>query len=420
MRFKLPILALGILISISQISQISQAATPPDLNDRIDCKRYIDETFAETVEMLNREDLPPAPNYDLLSKAVEKYYNGTNKIILDDLGYPSIMVRLDIFSSFDDQLFPTFKIKDKICKEIFVGKYEASVYHGHAYSLPNVDPQTQIGMDRAREVTLIKGRGWHVTSNMEYSLIARICYMYNFFPNGNTNTDLSEDFFLGENGRITVEKRDPNGKLLIRRMATGSGPATWSHTGDEEGIYDLNGNIWEYADGVRLVNGEIQIIPDNDVVLPECWDEWKAINKKGKLVEPGSKRTWKIDSMISSDSSVFGEIDGAVPFLSLTRKNSMYTPEDTDKDYGFGMCTFKDLTAKYKVPNIIKLLMLYPPKIKFNLKDDGLWVRNYGTRRLMRGGMWARSSGMFGGSFAGAWNDKSQGMGFRISYINLE
>lgn len=419
MKFKLPILALGILISISQISQISQAATPPNLNDRIDCKRYIDETFSETVEMLSREDLPPAPNYDLLSKAVEKYYGDSNKIILDDLGYPSIMVRFDSFKDMRKKVHPMFKVDEKFYPCVYIGKYESIVFHDRAYSIPNVDPTTQVDIDDAREFSINKGIGWHLMTNVEYAGLARYCREHDFYPHGNTNTNQSEEFYPGESGRITIEERSDDGKILTRRMATGSGPKTWAHNGEESGIYDLNGNIWEIADGVRLVNGEIQVIADNNVVLPEHWNDWKAVNKRGKLVNPGSKNTWKLDCNISADQAVFHEIPDAYPFLSLTREHMMY-PEDVDDDFGFAGCEFKNIKSTHKTPLILELHLIASPKNLENFPDDGFWVRNYGTRRLMRGGMWARSAGMFGGTFAGAWNDKSQGMGFRISYIELE
>ena len=214
MKFKLPILALGILISISQISQISQAATPPNLNDRIDCKRYIDETFSETVEMLSREDLPPAPNYDLLSKAVEKYYGDSNKIILDDLGYPSIMVRFDSFKDMRKKVHPMFKVDEKFYPCVYIGKYESIVFHDRAYSIPDVDPTTQVDIDDAREFSINKGIGWHLMTNVEYAGLARYCREHDFYPHGNTNTNQSEEFYPGESGRITIEERSDDGKIL--------------------------------------------------------------------------------------------------------------------------------------------------------------------------------------------------------------
>lgn len=39
-----------------------------------------------------------------------------------------------------------------------------------------------------------------------------------------------------------------------------SGPVTWNHNHHGDGICDLNGNVWEWNAGMRLVDGEIQIM----------------------------------------------------------------------------------------------------------------------------------------------------------------
>lgn len=208
---------------------------------------------------------------------------------------------------------------------------------------------------------------------------------------------------------------------MIRKTATGSGPVTWAHDGTEHGIYDLNGNVWEMAEGIRLINGEIQVLRDNDGVLPECWNDWKAIDKRGKLVKVGSKNTWKFDSTKGDSLNKFQLIEGANSFLSLQRKISMYPPEDTNRNFGYVTCKFKDLRSdkNLKVPAILRLHSVFPFDDKKILPDDVLWIRNYGTRRVMKGGIWGYSAGMFGASFAGAWNDSSPGMGFRSAFIDL-
>ena len=191
-----------------------------------------------------------------------------------------------------------------------------------------------VNISQARELCKNKERGWHVTTNIEYAGISYLCALQNFYPHGNANTDIDENFYPNESGRITFEKRNDAGRILIRRMATGSGPEIWAHDGTENGIYDLNGNIWETAEGVRLVNGEIQIIPDNNAALFENWNDWHAVTSRGKLTKKFSANTWKFDSTKSDSEKVFKKIEGAIPFLSLTRQNSMHAPEEINKNYG--------------------------------------------------------------------------------------
>ena len=392
-----------------------------NLNDKDSCKKYISAVCAETVKLLSEENLPPAPDYGLLCRAVEKISGGKNVVILDEVGYPSIMVKIPAFK-IATSVHPMFKVKGKNYSCVYFSKYENIIFHGRAYSLPNVEPTTNLDIDAARQVCSVKGRGWHLASNIEYGGIALICYDQGFYPHGNTNLDISENFYPNEHGRVVIEKRAPDGKILIRKTATGSGPVTWSHDGTEHGIYDLNGNVWEMAEGIRLINGEIQILRDNDGILPECRNDWKAVDKRGRLVKVGGKNTWKFDSTKGDDSNKFQLIEGAISLLSLQRKISMYPPEDTNKNYGYVMCEFKNLRSdkNFEVPAILRLHSVFPFEDKKNLPDDAFWVRNYGTRRVMKGGMWGHSAGMFGVSFAGAWTDSSPGMGFRSAFIDLE
>lgn len=51
-----------------------------NLDDKDSCKNYIAAVCSETVKLLSEENLPPAPDYDLLCRAVEKF-SAAQKII---------------------------------------------------------------------------------------------------------------------------------------------------------------------------------------------------------------------------------------------------------------------------------------------------------------------------------------------------
>jgi hypothetical protein len=80
---------------------------------------------------------------------------------------------------------------------------------------------------------------------------------------------------------------------------TGSGPASWRHDQTPFGIADLAGNVWEWAAGMRINAGEIQVIENNNAAL-NATDlssgsaSWQAIDgSNGNLVAPGSANTVK-------------------------------------------------------------------------------------------------------------------------------
>jgi len=64
--------------------------------------------------------------------------------------------------------------------------------------------------------------------------------------------------------------------LRIGRSKTGSGPATWNHDNTIYGVSDLNGNVWEWLAGLRLLDGAIEYIPNNDAALAGWLRDSKA------------------------------------------------------------------------------------------------------------------------------------------------
>ncbi|MCP6237317.1 hypothetical protein NL436_27935, partial [Klebsiella pneumoniae] len=81
------------------------------------------------------------------------------------------------------------------------------------------------------------------------------------------------------------------------RTLTGAGPVTWRHDGTPAGIADLVGNIWEFTPGLRLVDGEIQVLANNDAATASDFTDaapWKAVLQDGSLVAPGTSGTLKL------------------------------------------------------------------------------------------------------------------------------
>ena len=343
---------------------------------------------------------------DTYRAAVEAATGGKNTVLYDDQGNPSIMVVIpkfyldDVITGAPHTVHPAFIVNGVEKPYIYISKYQNIVQNSRAYSLPGQDPATYVNFDQALSYCYAKGQGWHLMSRTEWAAIALWCKKNGFMPRGNNNygCDTSASY---EKGRETMFD---SGAGKTGRTATGSGPASWSHDGTPDGIYDLNGNVWEWNSGMRLNAGEIQVIQDNNAAILNSDHSatstlWKAIaSADGSLVAPGTAGTLKFDNSTAGDSTQTDhDIAGNIQ-LNNTIVNSMYTTNPTTNNYyANNSLAFETLAAASGVtaPNIVKALGLFP--IDSSCGGDILHVRNYGERLPLSGGSWnnGASAGLF-------------------------
>jgi len=86
-----------------------------------------------------------------------------------------------------------------------------------------------------------KGKGWHLTSAMEWSSLAFLAKMLGTMPHGgNANSDPPSDTdYATELAMLDNHMHVENG--TYHRPLPGTGPATWAHNHLASGIYDLQG-----------------------------------------------------------------------------------------------------------------------------------------------------------------------------------
>ena len=191
-----------------------------------------------------------------MSKTVEH----NNVVIFDDRGIPSIMVRF--MRPKDTEETPAmFRIGDKVVDAIYISKYPNKVINGRAYSLPMVDPTVNINFDEAVQACRAKGSGWHLMTAVEWEYLLNQSRQQNTLPHG--NTDYGKDYYH-------KDEQGNREECGYGRTLTGSGPATWNHDHTIYGVSDMNGNIWEWLAGLRIVNGILEYIPNNDAALAGC------------------------------------------------------------------------------------------------------------------------------------------------------
>lgn len=327
---------------------------------------------------------------------VEAATGGKNTVMYDDKGYPSIMVAIprfnlsDVIDGAPNNPHPAFIVNGVVKNVIYISKYQNIVFDNRAYSLPSQDPRTYVTLDQAMSYCTAKGAGWHLMTNAEWAAIALWCKKNNKMPRGNNNygKDITAAY---ERGAVTY-RYESSGVWYDGRVATGSGPASWSHDGTDSGIYGLNGNVWEWNHGLKAVDGKIWVLADNNFTVNNV---------------AGDVTGWM-------DTASFFDVDAG----NLVLNGSVTTPM-VDPDYKSR--TFESLPAKagFVIPDILKHLAIAP--IDASHGGDSIYVRNYGERLALRGGLWSDGSGA--GVFALYLNtprsDSGRYVGFRSAFCAL-
>ena len=347
------------------------------------------------------------PNFDDLKLSIEALSGGKNTVLFDDLGMPSVMVPFpklkmsDLIAGGSENIHPAFSVDGVEKSVIYVSKYQNIVLNERGYSLPMRDPRASLNFDQAVAYCRNKGKGWSLTPYSLWSAIALWCRKNGTMPRGNNNYG-ADHAYGHEKGVPTYYE---SGK--IARCATGSGPNTWNHNWMPDGIADLNGNVWEWCAGMRLMNGEIQIIPyancmAADASMGASSTLWKAIAADGTLVEPGTAGTLKYNYVSGHIQLTSGDI----------------TPEDTWRGDAYQNMT---LDSALTVPEIAKALLIYPDEPGGDYGGDGHYMNNSGERLPRCGGNWnsTSSAGVFSVSLSNPRSNSDTNIGFRSAYCEL-
>ena len=343
-------------------------------------------------------------------------------ILKDNVNRPSVMIRINKFyldeisSEFSHVVHPAFIVNGIERDCFYVSKYINCVKDNRAYSIPMELPKTNINIQTASKLCKNKGKGWHLMTNAEWSAIQLLCYKNNKYPLGN-NSYGKDHTSTSETGLEGTKDGSRTGITL-----TGSGTINWSHDRTIDGIYDLNGNVREFVDGLKLIKGAIAIKQDNNFIS----EDYKFVDTNGNLTSLHEQGV-KVDTDVSGDSENNSHTVGggkAKAILKPSITNFLYTADTTtNNNYGIIYPLFEEYEyseLNTNVINVLKTLGIFPVSNSIG-SGDGTSLRNYGERICTRGGSYnnASKSGIFGLDLSENTTHSSNTTGFRCCYIDI-
>ena len=357
-------------------------------------------------------------NFDLSNLAL-KALAPSNEILYDDKGLPSIMVKIPKMSyaqlglGSSTAIHPAFIVNGQEVDAIYISKYQNIVQDGRAYSLPGEDPKAQINFDTALSACTAKGAGWHLMTRAEWAMLALWCKANGTMPKGNNNygKDTADSVYQA----IPSMARD--GSNRIQRVATGTGPLSWSHDGTPNGIWDLNGNVNEWVGGIRTVYGEIQILANNNAADKDKSQaassaQWQAINASdGTLITPNGT----------------GTTTGSVKLRWDTNHWKLTDDNTSDGTTTYKDCAFEDIVADASIGTAATLLLQALGLLKYDntvgaYASDRFYANSYEAERsFCCGGSWyyGANAGVFYCRGTNGRTNTSGDLGFRSAFVEL-
>ena len=355
---------------------------------------------------------------DELRASVEAATGGKVTVLYTASGAPSYVHPVPKFSKQDldpslgSGVHEAFIVGGVEKSEVFVGAYPGVVKGGELLSLPGVDPSASANHDQFVAYARACGAGWHCMSNAEWAALQLWCWKNGFMPRGNSNYGRSSDN-TWEAGR-RADGIAPGTASGTARTLTGSGPASWRHDNSPAGISDLCGNVWEWAPGLRVVDGEIQVIANNDSVLSATdlgptSSAWKAIDGvTGALVTPTFTGSIVGGNYVpTTPNSVRYAVSGTANYTLVRASGASFE----------GMTNPGGSPASADAIKALKSLGLFP--VDGALGGDYFGIVTTGERLPIRGGRWNVGSvaGVFALDLRYARSDADTAIGARPAFV---
>lgn len=287
-----------------------------------------------------------------------------------------------------------------------------------AVSLPGKVPWTDITHANAKQACAnrkIKGVACHMVTMKEWATLAFLIRLLGHDIRGNNSWGRDyRDADVYESYGVLDPVQPGYSGYAISRVLTGSGPASWSHNGMANGVFDLVGNVWEWLDFIAT-DGNTTVGANTYCIIP---GGYTAVIADAGLNNTTSPTTFTYNTLrlgpggsnpavgdvlqIENEQVTITAVSGTS--LTVSRGSNGTTPaahaqgvalslispqmtnsSPTSNPYQYG----KFLTMRTE-PDLAPLAL--PASVNTTGNEDwkdGFWIRAYGGQRAaLRGGDW--------------------------------
>ena len=281
-----------------------------------------------------------------------------------------------------------------------------------AVSVPGVALWDNIQFDEARKAVKNAGEEYHLCSNAEWAAAAHWAQLMDTQPYGNNNNSSSAP------GDTTIDAYDcVEGGMTDKLCGTGTGPNAFSLNYAGAGPMDMNGNIWEWVDGLFMDTSgyvyvftttlhidELQGVAESAAsqTITDTNQSWSANELVGMYLQQGTTAIdgdWVITSNTATEITVDSASVSAAEYSIVMQVATDVTASAGAS--GLNILTLWNDEGDAAADDILPYQAI--PRTSDGTGSatygtDGFWYSKSAFRAAFRGGSW--DGGVLSGVFA--------------------